>query len=424
MTPRARPVVDLPLDALLARAAELAKRWAIALLVSRPLDRLGELPFEQLSGEAPALCAQAIRALQSDVELDRLTGGGAPTGREATAPARRLAALAGAHEVGDAVAAVEALRGVLWEAMLEELGSGRLDGASSALGGAPARRLADLGDRLACVCAGVVAAAVTALYGERDGEDHPASGSGGAEVPVAARGRGERSGRDFAPSAGGAVVIVDERAEAAGSSSDRVAVTPDRAPAPGGRHERPLSWDESPPMPPRARADEIEIRDERRDQGAAAWTRSIGRQLERFAQDGLPFGVLLVEFLDIERGHDDELGSAASPFTSAVEDALAAELQAAGSVTQERPGRYWVLASQTDRAGAEHLCERLAAAAQAVTRRRGYPLEVAIGTAVCPDDGREAAALAAHADVGLYAARSAARATGGRPAASLDEPSA
>jgi hypothetical protein len=40
---------------------------------------------------------------------------------------------------------------------------------------------------------------------------------------------------------------------------------------------------------------------------------------------------------------------------------------------------------------------------------------------VCPDDGREAAALAAYADVGLYAARSAVRASALRPATPVDE---
>jgi predicted signal transduction protein with EAL and GGDEF domain len=36
-------------------------------------------------------------------------------------------------------------------------------------------------------------------------------------------------------------------------------------------------------------------------------------------------------------------------------------------------------------------------------------VELALGAAVCPDDGRDAATLAAHADIELYAARQAAR---------------
>jgi GGDEF domain-containing protein len=420
MPARARPLADLPLDALLARAEELAKRWAITLLIGRPLERMSEIPFERLAGEAPALFAQAIRALESDLELDRLTGAGAPTGQEASAPAERLAAIAGARDLGEAAAAVEALRSVVWETMLEELRPGQLGWASPVLERAPARQLADLADRLACVCAAVVAVVVTTLCPGRDAtEEARAAVSGGHEVALGARGRGDGE-HDLAPSGGGAT-IVDERLETARPHRFVVAAS-GLAQAPVGRDERPLSWDESsPPVPPRAPAQEIEIRDQRREQGAAAWTRSIGRQLDRFEQDGRPFAALLVELLDVGRKHDDASLATPSLLTSAVEDALASELGAAsGSVTQERPGRYWVLASETDRTGCERLAERLAGAAHSAMSLRGCSLEVAIGTAVCPDDGREAAALAAHADVDLYAARSAARATGARRAASVD----
>ena len=46
---------------------------------------------------------------------------------------------------------------------------------------------------------------------------------------------------------------------------------------------------------------------------------------------------------------------------------------------------------------------------------------VAIGVAVCPEDGRQAAALAAHADVGLFAARSAVNAPAPRTVSVVDE---
>jgi len=422
--PRARPVAGLPLDALLAHAPEVARRWAITLLATRPLDRMGELPLEHLAHEAPELCAQAIRALASDVELDRLTGAGASGSREASAPARRLARIAGVHEVVAAVAVVEALRGVLWETILEELRSGQIRAADLLLERSSARDLLDVADRLADVCAGMVAVTVATVSAERD-----AAASGREELVgdlSVAQGRGARE-RDPAPSAGGGSVIVDERPASpdvsGGSASVGAPAVSEGAPA----EERPLSWDESPPVPPQARASEIEIRDERREQGAVAWTRSIGRQLERFEHDGLPFAALLVELGGIERLPGHESGTLS--LASAVEQALAAELRASpstiaaesGTVTQERPGRYWVLAAQTDRAGAERLAERLARAAHASMGWRSSSLEVAIGTAVCPDDGREAAALAAHADVGLYAARSAARAAA-RPTASVDEP--
>jgi hypothetical protein len=423
ITPRARPVADLPLDALVARDEELARRWAMTLLIGRPLGRMSAVPLEQLAQEGPELCAQAIRALASDLELDRLIGAVAPSGRGVSAPARRLAAIAGVHEVGAVVVAVEALRRVLWETMLEELRPGQLGWASPILDSSPVRQLADLADRLACVCASLVAVAVST---ERDAT----AGSDAATVSEMPRDRDRAvAAHERDPDSGGQAAIVDEHSQAP-VSKGQVAFARSRTVPEGALvDERPLSWDESPPVPLRARAGEIEIRDERCEQGAAAWTRSIGRQLERFERDGLPFAALLVELVDIERISRHEPGTL-SLLAATIEQALGGEMQAqpgpiaakSGAVTQERPGRYWVLVPETDRMATERLAERLARAAHVAMRRRGSSLEVAVGTAVCPDDGREAAALAAHADVGLYAARSAARAAAGRPAASVDEP--
>jgi hypothetical protein len=305
---------------------------------------------------------------------------------------------------------------------------GQLGWASPILDSSPVRQLADLADRLACVCASLVAVAVST---ERDAT----AGRDAAIVSVSEPVPRDRD-RDRAAAAherdrdsGGEAVIVDELSQAPVSEEQVAFARSRRAPEGALADERPLSWDESPPVPLRARAGEIEIRDERREQGAAAWTRSIGRQLERFERDGLPFAALLVELVDIERMSRHEPGTL-SLLAATIEQALVGEMQAqpgpiaakSGAVTQERPGRYWVLVPETDRMATERLAERLARAAHVAMRRRGSSLEVAVGTAVCPDDGREAAALAAHADVGLYAARSAARAAAGRPAVSVDEP--
>jgi hypothetical protein len=400
-------------DTLLARAEELARRWAIALLASRPLDRMAEVPLAQLAREAPALVAQAICALESDAELERLSTGDAPSGRDAFAPARRLAALAGAREVGETVAAVEAFRRVLWEATLEASRPAQLEGPSPIAEAPTSRTLADLADRLACVCAGIVAQALaTSVANERQAPD-----AGERRAPGGSERRAPGGGERQAPDAGevGQAVLVDEH-----EHEHEPAHTPARAVSSEGaagaarehaERDRPLSWDESPPVPPRAPPGEIAIRDERREHGAAAWTRSIGRQLARFEHDGLPFATLLVELVDFERCDRDESPGGLALLAAAVEDALAGELRgASSSVTQERPGRYWAIETETDRAGARVLAQRLADAARAALHRRGRALDVAIGTAVCPEDAREAAALAAHADVGLYAARSAARA--------------
>jgi GGDEF domain-containing protein len=391
--PRARPLAGLPVEALAARGGELATRWAAALVLACPPERIGEIPLEDIALDGPALCVQVLRALEADDELHRLTGRWPGSGREASATARRLAAIVGARDAASAAESVEALRGVLWEALAGELGA------------APARQGADACDRLAHVCAAALAAAVSTM---EPGE--PQLLLDERELEVAGRER----------------AAAPERATAPERAAGRVASTPSAVTAAVIVDERP-----SPPLrvaagrePPAAAAagssPEIAIRDERGGgEGPAAWIGSVGRQLERFALDGLPFAVLLLELSDLARVHADEGPTEADRLEQEVRERLESEMRAptagpspAGepaTVTSERAGRYWLLAPRTDRHGAQLLAERLAAAAGTVRTAGGRSSAVAIGTAACPQDGREAAALAAHADVGLYAARSAAR---------------
>ena len=386
--PRARPLADLPVEALAARAGELARSWALALVLARPPDRIGEIPMAEIAQEAPSLCAALLRALASDEELARLTG--RPGGREGSAPARRLAALAGARDAAGAAAAAEALRGVLWEELVRELRA------------PAARQLGDAGDRLAHVCAAALAATLEAI---EDAEHDEASPEEAFLVTA--------SPSDWAGPAGAGrgAVIVDER-------------------APSQRHPARADLAGAPPeAPPQA----IEIRDQRGGEGPAAWIGAIGSRLEAFRLDGLPFAVLLAEITNLERLRAEEGAGEADRLARSVERLLAAELGApsphtadAGrgpaTITCERPGRYWLLAPRADRIGADELAERLAVAAASIRTARGRSAALAIGTASCPQDGREAAALAAHADVGLYAARAASRMAVAQPSSSADRP--
>jgi len=365
--PRVRAVAELTYEPLLARAEELARRWAIALIEVRPLSELDGVPLDVLAREAPAVCAQVLLAVQSDAALRRLSGEEGQGARGEPGLAKRIPAIAGARGAADVVHAVEALRGVLWEALREHPPQ-------------PAARLmADLGDRLAFVCAEALAAAVQAADPSADTEG-AARGHGRGQAPEAGTGGFARVGL-----AGRRAVIVDERTGALASEGE----------------------------PAEA---EIEIRDERREEGPAAWISSIGAQLERFRRERVPFAVLLVELVDLESTRRDqppsELGVLAELMEQACADVLASS---SGSLTRERPGRCWLLVPDVDRTRASELAERLSVAISVRLSGSVVPPLVAIGTAVCPDDGLEAAALAAHADVGLYAARSAARASSGRP---------
>jgi hypothetical protein len=153
----------------------------------------------------------------------------------------------------------------------------------------------------------------------------------------------------------------------------------------------PRSDPEAPPLAPAAPfSPSIAARDAR--QGPAAWIGSIGAQLAAFERDGRPFGVLLIEMLE-------PAALDARDATHALEERLG---QWRGlTLTREGPGRYWLLAPGADRAGAESLRDLVESPRG---EARGGP--VAVGIALCPEDGRDAAGLAAHADLDLYSSRS------------------
>jgi GGDEF domain-containing protein len=208
----------------------------------------------------------------------------------------------------------------------------------------------------------------------------------------------------------GEVVIIDERPHGLNPSRDnpsRVFV----AREPSTAEQAQSAGEAQPPRyPPPTAPTEIEIRDERVEQGPAAWIRSIGRELERFAAEARPFAVLLIELMDVERLSRTELPEEVLRLAARVERTLELELRTiserrAGSLTREAPGRFWLLAPGVGVLRAGALADQVAHAVRGSVSHRGQPLEIAVGVAVAPDDGLQAPALAAHADVALYAAR-------------------
>jgi GGDEF domain-containing protein len=265
-----------------------------------------------------------------------------------------------------AARAAQTLSETLWEALHEEL----TDPAQ--------RRVAELSQRLAEVSATV------ALLAQGD--------AGSPEVPEAL----VEPAQPVPPESPAARVVQEE------ASVLREAGSMAREASPVARESSmAVIVDE---LAPRESSD-IEIRDERGEQAPTAWIASIARLLERYARDRAPFAVLLVELADVERLRHAELPGEVSRLTGLVEAALSGELRPADSLTRESPGRYWLLAPETDSGAATTLAERMASAVRGAASHRGASLEIAVGIAVCPVDGSEAVALAAHADVALYAAR-------------------
>jgi GGDEF domain-containing protein len=147
----------------------------------------------------------------------------------------------------------------------------------------------------------------------------------------------------------------------------------------------------------------------RREEGPSAWVTSVGRLLTRHAEDGLPFAVLLVEIVDVAHLERSETPHDLHGLVAQVEGALGRGMRATDQLSRETLGRYWLVAPETNGTGARMLAERLARLVRTSAVHRGVPMEVAIGIAVCPDDGTEAPALAARADLGVYSARATGR---------------
>lgn len=239
-------VLDASVEAVAGRADELARRWAVALIRGRPLDELGGISLEAIARDAPVLCAHVVRALESEDELEQLTEIGPGGDRTAVKPAR-LGALV-ARNASESVEEVEALRGVIWEALMEELRWPSFDFSA-------VRLLSDLSDRLAYVCATALAATLTGSPAvsarERDRTTtagRPAPATAGRPEPATAEqkvsatvGRVVAHGAERRASTRSAVLVDEWMDSAAASPAARFEAA--RIPAAARTEGRPRPWD-------------------------------------------------------------------------------------------------------------------------------------------------------------------------------------
>jgi GGDEF domain-containing protein len=147
----------------------------------------------------------------------------------------------------------------------------------------------------------------------------------------------------------------------------------------------------------------------------APWTAAIDRRLARHRQDGLPFAVLCVELVDVDRLAAADFDGEVARALEAAEGAVCATLRPADVLVRERPGRYWLTAPDTDGPEARTLAHRVAGAVTDAPAHRDVPLQAAIGLSVCPADGSDAATLEGRAEEGVYAARAAGVRVAGSP---------
>lgn len=316
-----------------------------------------------------------------------------------------------AERLTRAARAAQALSETLWEALHEELTD-------------PTQlRVAEFSQRLADVSA-TVALLARPAPSEPDGETPPAAFAQSPAPRAFAIDDDERPGpaekspppEPVSPSGSALADRPPPPRESAATREPtlRAVLVDELAPA-----ETVLERPPAPPEPDAQAVREIEIRDERNEDvrperahladEPSPWIGAIERRLERYERDRAPFAVLVVELADVERLRHAELPGEMSRLMGLVEAALSGELRPADSLTRESPGRYWLLAPETDAGGAQALVERLAGAVRGAASHRGTPLEVAVGVAVCPADGARAPSLAAHAEIALYAARASGR---------------
>ncbi|MHB1537380.1 MAG: diguanylate cyclase domain-containing protein [Solirubrobacteraceae bacterium] len=302
-----------------------------------------------------------------------------------------------------AASAAEQLSASLWEVVCERAEAGDAQRAESL-----SRRVLEVCESFRAVATAggddAARAGGERFEGERAGGERFEDERAGGERFEDERAGGER----FEDERAGGERFEDERAGGERFDGERLRRA-GSVPAEAGETERRLAS--------AALVDEVELSqqielEDLRAGGGPPVSAALERRLERHAQDGVPFALLLVEVLDVERlralsSNEDVLRE-----IWAVESAIAEQLRPADTLLREIDGRWWLMAPDTGADAAMRLAERLTTAARRFAHR-GAPLRVVIGMAVCPDDGLDVATLVGHADVDLYAAQAAGRSIGG-----------
>lgn len=115
---RARPVADAPIERLLIGIEDLTKGWLLALLELHDLEEAPRILAADLTRDGPRVCDAVVRSIADDTDLRRLEPGGA-----LEPLVSRAGELAGARNPEQVSRAVDALHGVVWTAVREELRS-------------------------------------------------------------------------------------------------------------------------------------------------------------------------------------------------------------------------------------------------------------------------------------------------------------
>jgi GGDEF domain-containing protein len=354
---RARPVADAPIDALLPRSEDLAKGWLLALLEQAPLDDAPAILATDLTRDGPRVCDAVVRAIADDTDLRRLEPGGV-----LTPLAARVGELAGAAAPAAVSRAVDALVGVIWAAVRDELR------------GADADLVAELTERLALIGELVRSAAL-----ERS-----------VPAPVAS------APSPASPVASPSPVAPPPPVATTRPSSLAPAPPPPEPPAPPPRSAA------APPPPPEQRAWPGLSDPPTLDPSRSLWVSALEDEIRR--SPGGPLSLLLAQLDDADRVTAVEPRAEARAVFNRFAGAVRSAVRRQDILVCESDARAWIIARGTARDGAYALGERVAAAVRSSEPWHGAPLVASVGLAVFGEDGRTGGELIEAAEEARFAA--------------------
>jgi GGDEF domain-containing protein len=154
-------------------------------------------------------------------------------------------------------------------------------------------------------------------------------------------------------------------------------------------------------------------RERRCERGAPVWVAALTDEIARAVGAEMPLSVLLVELEEAERMLAAASASEASATFGRFAQAVREAVRRRDVLAWETDSRAWVIARDTDRAGARALGSRIVRKLPAEHSWRGAPLTVNVGVAVLGEDGLDAAGLIDVAERTAFAAAASGTGIGG-----------
>jgi GGDEF domain-containing protein len=138
--------------------------------------------------------------------------------------------------------------------------------------------------------------------------------------------------------------------------------------------------------------------------GDALRVGALADEIARAERIGTPLSLLLIELDDADRMLAVEAPGEAEAMFARFAEAVRSAARRQDVLASESATRAWIIARDTDRAGADALALRVGAAVREAPSWRGAPLGVSVGVAVLGEDGTDPDGLVEAAEEARFAA--------------------